>query len=129
MVQVHLKLKIDSEGKLVPASALDAGKLEYFYKSLEENAQIDAYLSYSIEDSKTFAQLAKVHALIRTLATETGNSFNDVKLEVKKRAGLWYMTEDDKYEEKSFSDCSKSELSSAIQVCIEMGAFVGCYLS
>ena len=63
------------------------------------------------------AQLAKVHACIRELAKETGYSFNEMKDVVKKHAGLC----EDKDCYKSFADCSKDEITLAIQSCIEIG--------
>jgi len=77
-------------------------------------------------------QLAKVHALIRELAHCTGNEFEDVKLEVKRKAGLTVKSKDSEGKlieyVKSFADCSKEQLSMAIEACILIGEEVGCIL-
>ena len=60
------------------------------------------------------------------------SDFEDVKLEVKRRAGLTVKSKDSEGKTlemvKSFADCSKDQISMAIQSCIELGADFGCIL-
>jgi hypothetical protein len=60
------------------------------------------------------------------------NDFEDVKLEVKRKAGLTIKSKDNTGKAieivKSFADCSKDQLSMGIEACIEIGNDVGCIL-
>lgn len=121
---------VKKEGKLVPASEADAAKLKLYTMSLKEDVNVEVYLQISNNVDKTAGQLAKVHALIRELAASTGHSFDEIKEEIKKKAGLYVITgtrSSDK-QLKSFGDCSKDEISAAIQSCIEIGHMLGCNL-
>lgn len=121
---------VKRSGKLVPASEEDAGKLKLYTMSLKEDTVIEGYLQMSNNVDKTAGQLAKVHALIRELAAATGHSFDEIKDEVKRKAGLYVITgtrSSDK-ELKSFGDCSKEEISAAIESCIQIGYVIGCNL-
>jgi hypothetical protein len=121
---------VKKEGKLVPASEADAAKLKLYTMSLKEDVSVEVYLQMSNNVDKTAGQLAKVHALIRELAAATGHSFDEIKDEVKRKAGLYVITgtrPSDK-ELKSFGDCSKEEISAAIESCIEIGHVIGCNL-
>lgn len=121
---------IKKDGQLVPASESDAGKLKLFAMSLKEGVDVEVYLSMTNNVDKTAGQLAKVHALIRELAAFTGHTFEEMKDEIKRKAGLYVITgtrPSDK-ELKSFGDCSKEEISAAIESCIEIGHMIGCNL-
>lgn len=118
---------IRKDGQLVPASEREAGKLKMFNMSIREGEMVDVYLSVATPNDKTLGQLAKVHAMVRELAEYTGHSFDEIKEEVKRKAGLYVITgtrSEDK-EFKSFADCSKDELSKAIETCIEIGHLLG----
>jgi uncharacterized protein YvpB len=123
-----LKFVLDEHNNLVPASKMDETKLELYKKTLEPGAKIEVFLS-QISDDKSLAQLAKVHAMIREIANFTGHSFEEIKNEVKERSGLVLVYGTTHHEYKSFSNCSKDELSMAIQTCMEIGAGVGYYFS
>jgi len=106
-------------GEFKPLNSLESTKFKLFTSDLEEGETFD--LTYELVNSDhSYAQLSKVHKLIRELAGYTGMSFDEVKYEVKKRAGLYTDTA-----LKSFADCSKDELSLAINQCIEIGDDVG----
>jgi len=107
------------DGEFTPLNSLESTKFKLFISDVQQNEIFD--LTYeSINSDHSYAQLSKVHKLVRELAGYTGMSFDDVKFEVKKRAGLYTDTA-----LKSFADCSKEELSLAIQTCIEIGDDVG----
>jgi hypothetical protein len=121
---------IKKDGQLVPASESDAGKLKLFAMSLKEGTELEVYLSMTNNVDKTAGQLAKVHALIRELASYTGHTFEEMKDVVKEKAGLYVITGTSSSDKKlkSFGECSKEELSSAIETCIEVGHLLGCNL-
>jgi hypothetical protein len=110
------------------------GKLEYnikaqeriyeqFVKDLPEGAKIEIFVSVT-GDNGTNAQIAKIHVSIRQLANDLGYSFSEMKLLVKRKAGLCFNKNGTEYC-KSFGDCSKEELNSVIQEIIELGDEVG----
>jgi hypothetical protein len=111
---------IKKNGKL--SFADDKSRLGYqiFVDKLPEGQLVDMYID--ITDNKhTGAQLKKVHACIRELAKESGYTFEEMKLLVKKQSGLCIEAEG-VFECKSFAECSKDEISLAIEACIEIGA-------
>lgn len=110
------------------------GKLEYnikaqervyeqFVKDLPEGAKVEIFVSVT-GDNGTNAQIAKIHVSIRQLANDLGYSFSEMKLLVKRKAGLCFNKNGTEYC-KSFGDCSKEELNSVIQEIIELGDEVG----
>lgn len=104
---------------LVVLGSVDDARLKLFVRGLEENEIVD--VTYEVVGSdKSLAQLKKLHKCIRELANYTGDSFDDMKLHVKMKAGLC-----DGNSCKSFADCTKSELSNAIKSVIEIGDVVG----
>lgn len=98
---------------------LGSAKLGLFIKGLQDGDVVIITYEVQTQDA-SYAQVSKVHKHIRELANYTGDSFEDMKLQVKLRAGL--CSESDC---KSFADCSKEELSMAIQASIEIGDLVG----
>ena len=92
-------------------------------KELPEGTKVEIFVSIAGEDG-TNAQLAKVHAMIRELANEVGHTFQEMKLEAKRKAGLCFVRHKQEYC-KSFKDCSKQELNLVIQALIEIGDFTG----
>lgn len=109
----------------------ESGKLEYsnsydkklameLIKKLRPGQKIKMILDLTPDDGKA-SQIAKIHAMIGDIASETGNEYDDVKKEIKRRAGLF--TTDG--ELKSFGDCSIKDLSQAIQSAITFAEFFG----
>lgn len=106
---------VKREGKLINSKALDKIKMDTLLEQMEEGDEIE--VTYETKQKGgTYAQLSKLHASIRALANETGSTFEEMKHEVKRKAGL---VMGDKV--MSFSDCNKEELGRAIQVTIEIG--------
>ena len=110
------------------------GKLEYnvkaqetiynkFVEDLPEGAKVEIFVSIT-GDNGTNAQIAKIHVSIRQLANDLGYSFSEMKLLIKRKAGLCFNKNGTEYC-KSFGDCSKEELNSVIQEIIELGDEVG----
>jgi hypothetical protein len=113
-------LKLKKVGKeLVMLSDIDSTKLQMFLKSMPEGEIIQVTYE-TIGQGGSYAQLSKIHKCVRELAIFTGESFEDMKLQVKMRAGLCVDGDC-----KSFADCTADELSLAIQAAISIGDFVG----
>ena len=102
---------IKEDGKLIYHEPKDKLAYAIFVAKLKEGQVVDMYIDLADADHSK-AQLAKVHACIRELASESGYSFDDMKLIIKDSSGL---------NGKSFADCSKNELMLAIEACIQIG--------
>ena len=116
---VTVKYKVNVDGELEPNDPSDQIRKDIFKKTLKPGEVVEiTYQMYNPDYS--VAQIDKVHKCIRILASEMGEEFNIVKSLVKERSGL---------KDKSFADCTKEEISSAIQSAISIGDFLGCNLS
>jgi len=111
------------DGDLVHTIKAKGTLYENWIKELPEGTKVEIFVSVAGEDG-TNAQLAKIHAMIRELANEIGHTFQELKLEVKRKTGLCFVRDKQEYC-KSFKDCSKQELNLAIQSLIEIGDFTG----
>lgn len=92
---------------------------QMFIDSLKEGDIVEIFVSVKGKKANN-AQISKVHACIRVLAAEIGYSFDEMKILVKDKSGLW-TTDQDEVIYKSFADCSTEEISSAIETCNELG--------
>ena len=100
----------------------DEAKYQAFKKAVPDNMLVETYMEIQKDDG-TLAQLAKIHAMIRDLCLHTGDTFEDMKLIIKKRAGICIEKELDGSRFlycKSLGDCSKDELSLVIQALQEV---------
>ena len=118
--QLPLTLKwVKENNELKLVKALSKVHLDSFIDSLKEGEEVQ--VTYEVlNPTGSYAQLAKIHKCIRELAGFTGDTFEDMKLQIKIRSGLCVGGEC-----KSFADCSTDELSLAIQAAIEIGDIVG----
>lgn len=124
MQNITVKFK-KHNGELKPLTSEDSAKFFEFKRQLHDEETVEFYITKIVnENDRTLGQLAKVHAMIKELARETGHTFEEMKETVKEKAGL---VDPASNEYKSFSVCSKKELSDAIQMCIEIGSLVGYY--
>lgn len=104
------------DGKLVPKTEMGKHKLENYLKNVEEGGFI--MLTYEeLSKGGTYAQISKLQACTRELSKHLGYTHEEVKDMVKVRAGL-YNSEGDI---KSFADCTKEELTLAIQAVLDLG--------
>jgi hypothetical protein len=122
---------VDEKGEIIPHNKKEAAKYKQMMTLLKPGNRISVMYE-AVRDDHSLVQLAKAHALIRELASCTGNEFEDVKLEVKRKAGLTVKAKDSEGKSieyvKSFASCSKEQLSMAIEACILIGEEVGCIL-
>ena len=126
MHNVNIKVKVQPDGSLIPATPADVGKIKLFMMGINKSIphDIDCYLTVVVNaDDKTAGQLAKVHALIREISNSTGHTFEEIKAIIKERAGLSTSSN-----LKSFADCNKKEMCEAIEQCIVLGNELGIYL-
>lgn len=125
----HLNGKlIKKNGKLEFSSLALSKQFELFVSKVEEG-QIVEFFYEATHDDGTLPQLAKLHVMIKHLSTHTGETVENMKLLVKDKAGLCLSREvagKEYFLAKSFGDCSKDELSLAIQAATEIGELVGC---
>lgn len=128
----HLNGKYKKErGMLKPLSIPGMKQYELFISKLPEGAIVEFFYEMQHDDG-TLPQLAKLHVMLKHLATHIGETVENMKLLVKDRAGLCIAREvagKEYFLAKSFGDCSKEELSLAIQAAIEIGEHVGFILA
>jgi hypothetical protein len=95
-----------------------------FVENLQEGQVVKFFLEADNADQST-QQLAKIHVCIRKLAIEMGYTFEEMKLEIKRRAGLSYgdLNSSEGYV-KSFADCSQEEITLIFQALNEAGSMV-----
>lgn len=115
---------IKKDGKLFNVNPKSGAAYQLFVDSLKEGDVVEMYMSLEMS-AGSLAQLAKIHAMCRTLANHIGETFEDMKLLIKKKAGLITQTDSD-INVKSFATCSRDELNLAIQAAIEIGQQVNC---
>lgn len=118
----HGKYKKE-RGLLKPITIAESKQYEQFVSHIPEGAIVEFFYEMQNDDG-TLPQLAKLHVMIRELATHVGETVENMKLLVKDRAGLCIAREvsgKEYFLAKSFGECSKEELSLAIQAAIEIG--------
>ena len=117
--QLPVSIRAKVVNKNLEIDPLGSAKLSQFIQGMDEGDTI--IITYEVQnDDASYAQVSKVHKHIRELASYTGDSFEDMKLQVKLRAGLCNNSDC-----RSFADCSKEEVSMAIQASIEIVELVG----
>lgn len=123
MTHYHTSKYIKKGGLLRPFSLSASKQEELFVSQLPEGAIVEAFFEMQ-QDDGTLPQLAKLHVMIRQLASHVGETVENMKLLVKDRAGLCIAREvagKEYFLAKSFGECSKEELSLAIQAALEIG--------
>ena len=114
---------IKRDGQLRPYSLAMGKQEELFVSNVPENSIVECFFEVQHDDG-TLPQLAKLHVMIKALATHIGETAENMKLLVKDRAGLCIAREvsgKEYFLAKSFAECSREELSLAIQAAIEIG--------
>lgn len=118
---------IKREGRLEFSSLAASKQFELFVSHIPDGQIVEVFYEEQHDDG-TLPQLAKLHVLIKQLAMHVGESVENMKLLIKDRAGLCIAREvsgKEYFLAKSFAECSKEELSLAIQAAIEIGEDVG----
>ena len=119
-------LKKDGD-RLVYLNTADEKIFKLFKDSLDQGQLVDVFFDAQTDDG-SLPQIAKIYKCIREIAKETGEDFEDMKLLVKKKAGLCMKKEVEGEVLmycKSFGKASKDELSMVIETIIKIGDLVG----
>lgn len=114
---------IKKNGLLKPISSAVSKQEELFVSHILEGSIVECFYEVQHDDG-TLPQLAKLHVIIRQLAGHIGETVENMKILVKDRAGLCIAREvagKEYFLAKSFGECSREELSLAIQAAIEIG--------
>ncbi len=110
-----VKLRVE-DGQLVAEGLAEKMRMEIYLKNLADGTKLE--ITYEvINDDASYGQLSKIHACIRELSRETGHSPEEIKMFIKQKAGLYSKPG----ELRSFANCSKKEMSSAIEATIQLG--------
>lgn len=104
------------DGELIPKSELGKNSLASYLKNVEEGALIQVTYEEQSTDG-TYAQISKLQACTRELSKHLGYTHEEIKDIIKHKADL-YTPEG---ELKSFAQCSKEELSLAIEAVLDLG--------
>ncbi len=127
-MNLHFTGKYIKRNGRLEFSTLSASKqFELFVSHIPEGQIVEVFYEEQHDDG-TLPQLAKLHVLLKQLAAHVGETVENMKLLVKDRAGLCIAREvsgKEYFLAKSFSECSKEELSLAIQAAMEIGENVG----
>lgn len=110
------------DGKLMHMSKGHQALYAEFIKNIEEGQKVEFFYQ-SLKDDGTNLQLAKIHACIRELASGNGSSFAQMKLNIKKEAGMAWDSPKGTYE-MSFGKASKEDLGLVIEALIEVGDYL-----
>jgi hypothetical protein len=119
---------IKRNGRLEFPSLAISKQHEQFVSDIPDGTIVEFFFEVHHDDG-TLPQLAKLHAMIRELSLHVGEPFSDMKLLVKDKAGLCLSREvsgKEYFLAKSFGECSREELSLAIQAAIDIGISVNC---
>jgi hypothetical protein len=114
---------VKRNGVLQQISSAQSKQMELYVSKIPEGSIVECFYEVQHEDG-TLPQLAKLHVIIRQLATHTGETVENMKILVKDKAGLCIAREvagKEYFLAKSFGECSKEELSLAIQAAMEIG--------
>lgn len=122
---IFIKLSV-KDGELVFPMKAQKTRLDTFLKNTPDGSKLEMFIGITT-DKGSNPQLARVHAMIRQMANDLGYTFEEIKLQVKRKSGLCFTRNKVEYC-KSFADCDKEDLNLAIQACIEIGDFSGIQL-
>jgi hypothetical protein len=121
---------IKRDGRLEFSSLAQAKQFELFVSKIPDRTIVEVFYEQTHDDG-TLPQLAKLHVMIKELSMHIGETVENMKLLIKDRAGLCISREvsgKEYFLAKSFGECSREELSLAIQAAIEIGAEVNYHL-
>lgn len=114
---------VKRNGSLQPISLAVSKQMELYVSKIPDGSIVECFYEMQHDDG-TLPQLAKLHVIIRQLASHIGETVENMKILVKDRAGLCIAREvagKEYFLAKSFGECSREELSLAIQATMEIG--------
>ena len=110
---------IIKDGEIHFPNKAQENRYKRFLAKFPDDAKVEIFIGVNTGKG-SIAQLARVHAMCKEIANEIGYTFDEIKLQVKRKAGLCIVKEGTEYC-KSFSNCDKQELNLAIQAALEIG--------
>jgi len=119
------------DGDLKFSTLSQSKQFELFVNHIKDGSIVEVFYEVTHDDG-TLPQLAKLHVMIKHLAMHVGETVENMKILIKDRAGLCIarsVAGKEYFLAKSFADCSRDELSLAIQAAIEIGQEVNFALS
>jgi hypothetical protein len=122
---------IKKDGDLKFSTLSQSKQFELFVNHIKDGSIVEVFYEVTHDDG-TLPQLAKLHVMIKHLAMHVGETVENMKILIKDRAGLCIarsVAGKEYFLAKSFADCSRDELSLAIQAAIEIGQEVNFALS
>jgi hypothetical protein len=111
-------------GELVFDNKSDQDLYIKFKSLLHSGVLVDAHFEI-VNAGKSLAQLSKIHKMIREIAVFSGEDFDVVKREIKRRSGLSYKNDVQVEMFISFANCSKDEIAMAIHIAEQIGLDLG----
>jgi hypothetical protein len=109
-------------GVLINSKALDKIKMDTLLEQMKVGDLVN--VTYEVvTDKGSYSQISMVNGIARIIAADTGATFQEMKDEIKKRAGF-YNPINDAY--KSHQDMSKEELQLCINTAIQIADMLGC---
>ena len=105
---------IKRDGKLEHTIQAKETLLDELIKDLPEGTKIEVFAN-TVGMKGSNAQLAKIHAMLRQLASDIGEETATLKEQIKKEAMI----------DKSFADCDTDELNDVIQTILKIGDWSG----
>lgn len=119
---------VGEKGELLPFTTGETDKRKKFVAKLPKGARVQILYAYTSGEVSA-VHFAAVHGIIRAISEDTGNVFDDVKTEVKKRSGLQTgVNANGDPEYKSFGDCTREEIFCAITHAVDLGLEYGIIL-
>lgn len=118
---------VKKDGKLTYDKKTMEKLFNAFVSSIQEGQKVDVIFETQTDTGST-PQIARLHATIREIATDTGHTFEEIKMLVKEKSGLCIQKKEQGQLVtlcKSFGDCSREQLNLAIQASIEIGEALG----
>lgn len=112
------------KGELIFNKKSDEDLYTKFINLLHSGNLVDAHFEI-VHADKSLAQLSKIHKMIREIAVYSGEDFDQVKKEVKRRSGLSYKNEAQDEQFVSFANCSKDEIAMAIYIAEKISLDLG----
>ena len=123
MNQSFIGKLIKKNGRLEFSSLAQSKRFEHYASDVPDGMIVECFYEMTHDDG-TLPQLAKLHVIIRQLANHIGETAENMKILIKDRAGLCISREvagKEYFLAKSFGECSREDLSLAIQAAMEIG--------
>lgn len=119
---MHVAKFKKQNGKLILINEKEKLKYQNYLNKIKENEEVEIVI-FEGSNKKLSSKITYIHSYIQKIAIESGDSFDNVKKEVKRQSGLTIKENEQDSEEyfRSFSSCSFDELELVINTCRSIG--------